>query len=85
MVQCSLISIYFDFSFTNGGENGANFNDELNKFYHINMELTPYDLILPLFTLWKKYSMDIKTSILVPFLFDYMVFLLSRKPYIIME
>ena len=39
MVQCSLISIYFDFSFTSGGKNGANFNDELNKFYHINMEL----------------------------------------------
>ena len=52
---------------------------------NINMELTPYDLILPLFTLWKKYSIDIKTSILVPFLFDCMVFLLSRKPYIIME
>ena len=49
------------------------------------MELTPYDLILPLFTLWKKYSIDIKTSILIPFLFDYMVYLLSRKPYIIME
>ena len=39
MVQCFLISIYFDISFTIGGKNGANFNDELNKFYHINMEL----------------------------------------------